>query len=162
MPSTNAVALRVLAALSQFTGRPGYAARADAIRDALAGMLTKNYPAMTSLLDAVTFAQHPATLVICMPHEEEARHADDVATHEANEALARVACEHGIDDLIILEIQAGTELPTDHPAHGKTALNGRPTAYLCPGQQCLPPVHEAEKLMAQLDDLRAKRRQSES
>ena len=41
MPATNAVALRVFAALAQLTGDMGFARRADAIRDALAGMMAK-------------------------------------------------------------------------------------------------------------------------
>jgi uncharacterized protein YyaL (SSP411 family) len=146
MPATNAVALRVFAALAQFTGDAGFARRADAIRDALAGMVVKNYPSMTGLLDAATASQHPANLVIrTLPDDADAG------------ALVLAATQHPIVDVLIVELPPGAELPSDHPARDKEIVDGRATAYLCPGQQCLPPVHEAEKLTAYLDDLMSRR-----
>jgi uncharacterized protein YyaL (SSP411 family) len=151
MPATNAVALRVFAALAQLTGNMGYAERARAIATALAGMLAQNYPSMTSLLEAITTSHNLATLVICTV-------PDDAAT----EALVRAASQHPIVDLLIVELPPDAELPRGHPAHAKQAVGGRATAYLCPGQQCLPPVHEAEKLIAQLDDLILRRQTDRS
>ncbi|MEC7731633.1 MAG: thioredoxin domain-containing protein [Pseudomonadota bacterium] len=146
MPATNAVALRVFAALAQLTGDMGFARRADAIRDALAGMMAKNYPSMTGLLDAATASRHPATLVIrTVPDDGETL------------ALVQAATQHPIVDLLIVELPPGADLPPDHPAHAKEIINGRTTAYLCPGQECLPPVHEAEKLVSYLDDLMSRR-----
>jgi uncharacterized protein YyaL (SSP411 family) len=37
-------------------------------------------------------------------------------------------------------------LPVDHPAAGKNLVNRRPTAYVCPGNVCLPPVTTPEQL----------------
>ena len=109
-------------------------------------MVVKNYPSMTSLLDAATASQHPATLVIrTLP--------DDAGAG----ALVQAATQHPIADVLIVELPPGAELPSDHPAHDKEIVDGRATAYLCPGQQCLPPVHEAEKLTAYLDDLMSRR-----
>ena len=142
MPATNAVALRVFAALAQLTGDMGFARRADSIRDALAGMMAKNYPSMTALLDAATANRYPATLVIrTVPDDGEAH------------ALVQAAAQHPIVDLLIVELPPGADLPPDHPAHAKEIIDGKTTAYLCPGQECLPPVHEAEKLKSYLDDL---------
>ncbi len=38
-------------------------------------------------------------------------------------------------------------LPASSPAHGKTALDGKPTAYVCIGPQCSLPVTEPAELV---------------
>ena len=101
---------------------------------------------MTGLLDAATASQHPATLVIrTVPDDGETL------------ALVQAATQHPIVDLLIVELPPEADLPPDHPAHAKKIINGRTTAYLCPGQECWPPVHEAEKLESYLDDLISRR-----
>ena len=101
---------------------------------------------MTGLLDAATAGRHPATLVIrTVPDDGETL------------ALVQAATQHPIVDLLIVELPPGADLPPDHPAHAKEIINGQTTAYLCPGQECLPPVHEAEKLKSYLDDLISRR-----
>jgi uncharacterized protein YyaL (SSP411 family) len=42
--------------------------------------------------------------------------------------------------------QAG--VPASSPAHGKRAIEGKPTAYICIGPQCSAPVTEPEALVA--------------
>jgi hypothetical protein len=41
-------------------------------------------------------------------------------------------------------------LPADHPAAGKSPVEGPATAYVCPGQTCLAPVVEPADLAAAL------------
>ena len=113
MPATNAVALRVFAALAQLTGDMGFLSRAEAIRDALAGMMEKNYPSMTALLDAATAGRHPATLVIRTV-------ADDGEAH----ALVQTAAQHPIVDVLIVELPPGADLPPDHPARPRKLSTG--------------------------------------
>jgi hypothetical protein len=38
-------------------------------------------------------------------------------------------------------------LPASSPAHGKTAIGGKPTAYVCIGPQCSAPVTDAAALV---------------
>jgi uncharacterized protein YyaL (SSP411 family) len=38
-------------------------------------------------------------------------------------------------------------LPASSPAHGKTAIDGKPTAYVCLGPQCSLPVTEPAQLV---------------
>jgi len=52
-------------------------------------------------------------------------------------------------------VRAGQELPASSPAHGKTAIEGRPTAYVCIGPQCSLPVTEPVKL---IETIKAARR----
>jgi hypothetical protein len=44
-------------------------------------------------------------------------------------------------------VRAGESLPASSPALGKTAIDGKPTAYVCLGPQCSLPVTDAAKLV---------------
>ena len=41
--------------------------------------------------------------------------------------------------------RGGESLPASSPAHGKTAIDGKPTAYVCIGPQCSLPVTEPRR-----------------
>jgi hypothetical protein len=41
-------------------------------------------------------------------------------------------------------------LPPDHPAAGKTLLEGHAAAYVCVGQTCEPPLTEIDALRRRL------------
>jgi hypothetical protein len=44
-------------------------------------------------------------------------------------------------------VHAGAvDLPADHPAAGKVAVEGRVTAYVCRGETCSLPVTDANAL----------------
>jgi len=47
---------------------------------------------------------------------------------------------------IVLVTPPGAALPTAHPAHGKTALDGLATAYVCIGTTCSAPVTDGQAL----------------
>ena len=46
--------------------------------------------------------------------------------------------------------KGGVALPTNHPAHGKGAIDGAPAAYICHGQTCSLPMTDAETLAEEL------------
>jgi uncharacterized protein YyaL (SSP411 family) len=48
---------------------------------------------------------------------------------------------------VVQEVRAGDSLPVSSPAHSKTALDGKPTAYVCIGPQCSLPVTDAAALV---------------
>jgi uncharacterized protein YyaL (SSP411 family) len=48
---------------------------------------------------------------------------------------------------VVQEVRDGEALPASSPAHGKTAIEGKPTAYVCIGPQCSLPVTEPAKLV---------------
>ena len=50
----------------------------------------------------------------------------------------------------------GDPLPDGHPAQGKTAIDGKETAYVCQGPVCSAPVTSADELTKLLADLPAK------
>ena len=60
--------------------------------------------------------------------------------------LRRIALGAAAPDLIVLTVPPGTALADDHPAAGKGVVDGRATAYVCPGRTCLPPTTEPGEL----------------
>ena len=57
-----------------------------------------------------------------------------------------VALRAAAPDVLVLSVPPGAELPAGHPAAGKGMVDGRATAYVCPGRSCLPPVTSPERL----------------
>ena len=51
---------------------------------------------------------------------------------------------------ILLVTPPGATLPVNHPAHGKQAVKGQATAYVCIGTTCSAPVTDPEGLAAAL------------
>ena len=45
-------------------------------------------------------------------------------------------------------------LPESSPAHGKTSIGGKPTAYVCIGPQCSMPVTEPAALVETVKEAR--------
>jgi uncharacterized protein YyaL (SSP411 family) len=52
-----------------------------------------------------------------------------------------------LPNAVIQEVREGDAVPDSSPAHGKTAVDGRVTAYVCLGPQCSLPVREADALV---------------
>jgi uncharacterized protein YyaL (SSP411 family) len=66
-------------------------------------------------------------------------------------ALRRALKDVSLPNAVVQEVREGesgaSALPESSPAHGKTAIDNRPTAYVCIGPQCSLPVTEPEKLI---------------
>jgi len=61
--------------------------------------------------------------------------------------LRRALKEVSLPGAVVQEIGTGESLPASSPAHGKSAIDGKPTAYVCIGPQCSLPVTEPGKLI---------------
>jgi uncharacterized protein len=61
-------------------------------------------------------------------------------------ALWQLAQQRAPADRWIAINEPGVELPEGHPAGGKTALGGRPTAYVCQGSTCSLPITDSDQL----------------
>ena len=67
---------------------------------------------------------------------------DDPATR----ALTRAAYDLSLPMLVLQRLDPDGALPEPHPAAGKGAKDGRPTAYVCRGPTCSLPITTAEEL----------------
>ncbi len=146
-PNANGVMVSNLTALAQWTGEERYARRADAVLQAFGGVMRQNVLAHAGLLAAELDVIAPSLVVLIVP--------------EGGDALALRAAlrDVSLPGAVVQEVRAGDvgvggALPASSPAHGKTAIDGKPTAYVCIGRQCSLPVTEPTKL---IDTIKAAR-----
>ncbi len=72
----------------------------------------------------------PAHIVIVVPQGADAT------------PLRRALSQVSLPGAVVQEIHEANEMPASSPAHGKTAIGGKATAYVCIGPQCSAPVTE--------------------
>ena len=151
-PSANAAVYRLFNEVTILTGTSDYAAAAQGLFTALSAHLAKNFSAMTAMLDGYYEARHPLSIIIISPANQ--------AVMENTLALA--AHHHPIAYRQIITLTDAQSLPPTHPAHGKQTIDGQTTAYICPGQSCLPPITQTDELINRLDALLAQRQTTTS
>ena len=134
-PNANAVMISNLAALHLLTGKPEYLARANAIPQAFAADLGKNPLGHCGLL-ASTFD------LIAPQHVVVIQTADSVASAKLARAMFKLSLPGAVQQVV-----EETALPSSGPLAGKTAIDGKPTAYACLGPQCSLPVTEPDALL---------------
>ena len=134
-PNANGTMVSNLVALHLWTGEGRYRDRADAILRGFAGTMTSNVLAHAGLLASSLDLMAPAHIVLIAPKGK--------STHALRRALADVS----LPGAVVQEVREGESLPASSPAHGKTALEGKPTAYVCIGPQCSLPVTEPAELV---------------
>jgi uncharacterized protein len=137
-PNANGTMVSNLVALYLWAGEERYRARADAILRGFAGAMTANVLAHAGLLTSTLDLMAPAHIVLIAPEGQ------------STQALRRALAELSLPGAVVHEVREGergaSALPESSPAHGKTALDGKPTAYVCIGPQCSLPVTEPAKL----------------
>ena len=138
-PNANATMVSALTALYLRTGEERYRHRAEAILRGFAGAMTENVLAHSGLLGAALDFAAPSLVVLIVPEEGDAH------------ALRRALAEVSLPNAVVMQVHAGEggvpALPAASPAHGKAAIEGKPTAYLCIGPQCSLPVTEPAALV---------------
>jgi uncharacterized protein len=97
--------------------------------------MAENVLAHAGLLASTIDVAAPALIVLIVPEGGDAT--------ELRGALAEVS----LPNAVVQEIRAGESLPDSSPAHGKTAIDSKPTAYVCIGPQCSLPVTDAASLV---------------
>ena len=145
-PNANGTMVSNLMQLYLWTGEERYRDRAEGIVRGFSGAVAANVFAHTGLLTGALDLLAPAHIVIVVPQGGDAR--------ELRRALAeRVAAERrGAGDQG--EARVAVPLPESSPAHGKTAIGGKPTAYVCIGPQCSVPVTEPAALVEAVKEAR--------
>ena len=136
-PSGNGLLLHVLARLYYLTGNDDYRVRADALIKAFSGELERSALGMPVLIAGNELLTQAVQVAIVGP-------TDDTG------ALAEAAHRSGEPNLILQQVPDGDTLPRDHPAHGKTTVEGVPAAYVCRGTLCTLPITDPAKLAEEL------------
>ena len=134
-PNANGVMVSNLVALYLWTGERRYLERAEAILRAFAGPMAETLLAHMGLLAADLDLIAPAHIVVIVPEGADAK--------ELRRALSGVS----LPGAVVQEVREGELLPASSPAHGKTAIDGKATAYVCIGPQCSLPVTEPAVLI---------------
>ena len=134
-PNANAVMASNLVQLSLWTGEHRYAKRAEQIFAAFGPAIAANPVAYSGLLGAALDGLAPSLIVLIVPPDSEA------------EALRAGLRDVSLPNAVVLEVAQGETLPESSVAFGRTAVDGKPTAYACLGPQCSLPVTDAEKLV---------------
>jgi uncharacterized protein YyaL (SSP411 family) len=135
VPAGNGTLVGVFARLWTLTGADTWRDRAERQVAAFAAEVERNFFPLMTLLNGNETLQSATAIVIVGDHS-------DAATM----ALARTVRELALPNKVVQHVSPGTDLPASHPAHGKTTLAGRPTAYVCRGTTCSPPVTDAGAL----------------
>jgi len=138
-PNANGVMVSNLMALYSWTGEARYRDRAEAILSGFAGAIAENILAHAGLLAATIDVAAPALIVLIVPEGGDAK------------TLRRALSDVSLPNAVVQEVRAGesgtSALPESSPAHGKTAIDNKPTAYVCIGPQCSLPVTDPAKLV---------------
>ena len=133
-PSGNGMMVEALARLWWLTGEDRYRQRAEAAVAAFAREVTRNIFPLSTLLSANALLQEAVQVVLA---------GDDGSLRRAVERVS-------LPNRVLALIEASETLPDRHPAAGKTAVEGRPTAYVCRGPVCSLPVTDPDELEALL------------
>ena len=135
-PSGNGMMVEALARLWWLTGDARYRQRAEAAVAAFSGETARNIFPLSTLLNANALLQEAVQVVLA---------GDDGRLRRAVERVS-------LPNRVLALIDASETLPAGHPAAGKTAIEGRPTAYVCRGPVCSLPVTDPDELEALLHE----------
>ena len=142
-PAANATMVSNLVALATLTGDARFVRRAESIMRAFSADLAKNLVAHTGLLAAAMDLLAPQLVVM-------------VAGESASSpALGSVVRSVSIPGAVEIEVSGAIGALGPPALHGKSAEDGRPTAYVCIGPQCSLPATSEAQLRQTLLDLRA-------
>jgi uncharacterized protein YyaL (SSP411 family) len=123
--------------LYYLTGDTGFKTKATQITEAFASAAKSNPFVAPGLLKNTILLQDTMQLVLTNDPDP-----------SKNEMLLLALKHVGLDATIHIT-GANSNLPENHPAHGKTVNNNKPTLYLCRGMTCASPaITTAETLSA--------------
>ena len=129
VPPANGVMIGVLGRLFYGTLNPFYGERTNTLIQAFAGDVAKSYMQMATYLNNYEFCSSCLEIVVVGPK-------NDART----KALLDAVRGRSLPNRLLVTVAPGEPLPAGHPAEGKTMHEGQPTAYVCGGKMCSPPV----------------------
>ena len=134
-PSGNGTLLGVLARLFYLTGRTIDRDRAERLIAAFSGEMARNFFPLATLLNNTELLQSAVQIVVI---------GERAAADRA--ALVHAVFERSVPNGVLSTREPDAALPRTHPAFGKTAVNGKATAYVCRGQSCSLPILDPKGL----------------
>ncbi|MFP6743945.1 MAG: thioredoxin domain-containing protein, partial [Alphaproteobacteria bacterium] len=129
----------VLARLYALTAKSAYGVRAEAVVAAFAGDAARSPGGACALHNGNELLRTTVQVVL-------------VGEGSETEALRRAVFETNAPNRVLMAVSDGATLPEGHPAAGKTAIDGAPTAYVCRGATCSLPITAPDGLRAALKD----------
>jgi uncharacterized protein len=142
VPAGNGTLVGVLTRLAILTGDEKYRERAEEIIRAFAGEVGRNFFPLATLVNNAELAQTPTQIVLV-----------GAAGDPGLAALRRAVYGVSLPRRIVQIVAPDEALPAAHPAHGKTMVRGRATAYVCEGPVCSLPIVESQELVDALTKL---------
>ena len=139
-PNANAIMITNLVALGLLTGNPAYLDRAEAIPQAFAADSAKNTLGHCGLLAGFYDLLAPQQVVVIGS-------ADAAASAKLARAMFKLSLPGAVQQVVAEAALGPAGLSTAGPLAGKTAQDGKPTAYACLGPQCSLPVTEPDALL---------------
>jgi uncharacterized protein len=127
--SGNGVMVEILAKLYFATFDDIYRERANALIQAFAGEISRAYISMGSYLNGLETVLQGLQIVVIGP-----------AQNRKTQELLSAVWGRSLPTRTLVQVEPGTTLSEIHPAHGKTMLNGQPTAYFCVRSTCSAPI----------------------
>jgi len=140
-PSGNSQAAEAFFRLYLLTGTAEHLKMADATLIAFSKEIPKNVFGTASLLRTFDTRMQGRIGVIVAPNDTDPN------------PLAKQLRGAVDPALMSFIVQDGDHLPPQHPAHGKNALDGKPTAYLCREGACSLPLQTKKDLFAALQKI---------
>jgi hypothetical protein len=126
---------QVLARLYHLTGDDAYRQRAEGLIASFSNRPPEEYAAFATLIGGAALLSQAVQTVIV-----------GAAADPATRRLRRAAIEAGLSDLVLQCIEPGASLPDNHPAHAMIGRAQIPTAFVCQGNRCGPPLTDAGDL----------------
>ena len=142
-PSANATMISNLVALATLTGDTRFTRRAESIMQAFSPDLARNLVAHTGLLAAAMDLLAPQLVVLV------------AGESEPSSALGSVVRSVSIPGAVEIEVTGAVGALGPSALHGKSAEDGRSTAYVCVGPQCSRPATSEAQLRQAVLDLRS-------
>ena len=128
-PNANGIMISNLMALHLLTGKPDYVTRAEAIITAFSADLARNMVSHCGLVAGIFDLNTPQQVAIV-----------------GGNARPLLSALHGISmpGALELAVPDTTYLDASPLLQGKTAIDGKPAAYICIGPQCSLPVTDTD------------------
>lgn len=136
LPSPNAVAALALLRLGRLTGKKSLEEKGEQTVRAFQGELEQRPAALTAMLAALDFLESPPVEIVLSGPEDD---------KEYQKMLETVYRDYRPNQLAV--VYQGEGMAQEIPwTEGRGPVSNQPTAYVCKGGTCHPPVHTAHAL----------------